>query len=317
MRALRLGMAMSLLFVPSLGLSTTRAHPLRDVPPGEPAPAFELKDTQGKTHALASYGGKAVVLAYVRAGQPFSDKVLELLAALRRRYQASEVAVLAVSRPEEGSVQAPAKLPFPMLLDPDRALYGAWGFFVLPTTVALDRRHRVAAAVSTFPEGLEDDITRAVDQALGRPVAAPKVVKETAPAAPAEAAMARRLLASGKAAEAFGALEGALRSSPSPETLVLAAEALAALGRADEAAARCQAALKADPEHQRASLVLGRARTLQGRLQEAEQLLKASLVRTTDPGQAHYWLGQLYERQGRKDAALAEYRAALERTFGP
>jgi peroxiredoxin len=41
---------------------------------GEIAPAFQLKDLSGKTHSLADYKGKVVVLEWVNPNCPFSDR---------------------------------------------------------------------------------------------------------------------------------------------------------------------------------------------------------------------------------------------------
>lgn len=41
---------------------------------GETAPAFQLKDLNGKTHSLADYKGKTVVLEWVNPECPFSDR---------------------------------------------------------------------------------------------------------------------------------------------------------------------------------------------------------------------------------------------------
>ncbi|HWM94714.1 MAG TPA: redoxin domain-containing protein [Thermoanaerobaculia bacterium] len=41
---------------------------------GEAAPAFQLKDLNGKTHSLADYKGKVVVLEWVNPLCPFSDR---------------------------------------------------------------------------------------------------------------------------------------------------------------------------------------------------------------------------------------------------
>lgn len=41
---------------------------------GAPAPAFQLKDLNGKTHSLADYKGKTVVLEWVNPECPFSDR---------------------------------------------------------------------------------------------------------------------------------------------------------------------------------------------------------------------------------------------------
>ncbi|MEA2563240.1 MAG: hypothetical protein QOH06_4744 [Acidobacteriota bacterium] len=41
---------------------------------GETAPAFQLKDLNGKTHSLADYKGKVVVLEWLNPNCPFSDR---------------------------------------------------------------------------------------------------------------------------------------------------------------------------------------------------------------------------------------------------
>ena len=41
---------------------------------GETAPGFQLKDLNGKTHSLADYKGKVVVLEWVNPNCPFSDR---------------------------------------------------------------------------------------------------------------------------------------------------------------------------------------------------------------------------------------------------
>jgi len=41
---------------------------------GETAPAFQLKDLDGKTHSLADYKGKVVVLEWLNPNCPFSDR---------------------------------------------------------------------------------------------------------------------------------------------------------------------------------------------------------------------------------------------------
>jgi len=41
---------------------------------GETAPAFSLKGLDGKTHALADYAGKVVVLEWINPNCPFSDR---------------------------------------------------------------------------------------------------------------------------------------------------------------------------------------------------------------------------------------------------
>lgn len=57
-------------FCTSVGLAlaavaTVRAQPPEELEPGDPAPAFALPGSDGKTHSLADFKGKkAVVLAW-------------------------------------------------------------------------------------------------------------------------------------------------------------------------------------------------------------------------------------------------------------
>ena len=41
---------------------------------GDPAPVFDARDTDGKTHSMSSYKGKYVVLEWFNSGCPFVKK---------------------------------------------------------------------------------------------------------------------------------------------------------------------------------------------------------------------------------------------------
>jgi thioredoxin-dependent peroxiredoxin len=101
---------------------------------GKKAPAFKLKDANGKEVSLADYAGKDLVLYfYPKDDTPGCTKEAcgfrDEWAALRKL----GVAVAGVSADDAGSHQrfaAKYKLPFTLLSDPDRkamAAYGAWG----------------------------------------------------------------------------------------------------------------------------------------------------------------------------------------------
>jgi peroxiredoxin Q/BCP len=102
--------------------------------PGQPAPAFELKDQDGKVHKLSDYRGKSVVLYFYPKDETrgctieaceFRDEHSAL--------QAMGAVVLGVSRDDEASHKAFAEhhsLPFPLLVDDTGEVstaYGAWG----------------------------------------------------------------------------------------------------------------------------------------------------------------------------------------------
>jgi peroxiredoxin len=65
--ALRAALLVTALIVGSAGLASAQTT----AELGKPAPAFELKDTSGKTVKLADYRGKTVVLEWFNSGCPF------------------------------------------------------------------------------------------------------------------------------------------------------------------------------------------------------------------------------------------------------
>jgi peroxiredoxin len=62
---------LTILFLACLALT---AGPVLAAAVGDAAPAFDLKDLQGKTRSLADYKGKVVVLEWLNPNCPFSDR---------------------------------------------------------------------------------------------------------------------------------------------------------------------------------------------------------------------------------------------------
>ena len=127
---------------------------------GDKAPAFSLKDTNGKTVKLSDFKGKKVVLYfYPRDMTPGCTKEAcgfrDDYAVLRKR----GVEVVGVSADNQASHQKFTEaysLPFTLLSDPDHSVmdaYGAWGeknmygkkiTGVLRSTVVIDEAGKIA-----------------------------------------------------------------------------------------------------------------------------------------------------------------------------
>ena len=127
---------------------------------GDKAPAFSLKDTNGKTVKLSDFKGKKVVLYfYPRDMTPGCTKEAcgfrDDYAVLRKR----GVEVVGVSADSQASHQKFTEaysLPFTLLSDPDHSVmeaYGAWGeknmygkttTGVLRSTVLIDEAGKIA-----------------------------------------------------------------------------------------------------------------------------------------------------------------------------
>ncbi len=100
---------------------------------GKKAPAFSLKDQDGKPHKLSDYAGKSVVLYFypkddtpgcTKESCDFRDNLV--------RFNASQASVLGISILDEQSKAKFAKkydLTFPLLADADHGVaekYGVW-----------------------------------------------------------------------------------------------------------------------------------------------------------------------------------------------
>ena len=101
------------------------------IDPGKKAPAFSLKDQDGKTHRLADYAGKLVVLFfYPRDNTPGCTKEACAFQDTLPRFTTNKAVVLGVSILDEASkarFAAKNNVTFPLLADADHAVAGKYG----------------------------------------------------------------------------------------------------------------------------------------------------------------------------------------------
>lgn len=103
------------------------------IEPGKKAPAFRLTDQNGKTHSLADYAGKPLILYfYPKDDTPGCTKESCEFQSLLPDFRKAGAAVLGVSILDEKSKAKFAKkhgLTFPLLADADHDVaekYGVW-----------------------------------------------------------------------------------------------------------------------------------------------------------------------------------------------
>ncbi len=303
-----------------------RSFAFRAVKEGSPAPALSLPSVGGDTVDLASFKGRAVVVAFVRQGQ---GKSLEAVKALSRIAGAfgDRVAVVAVLvNPDAGDPAAwarEAQLPFPVLVDADRTAYARYGVVVVPSTGVLDPAGGLVGEVSGYTHGYRDSVDRLVRAALGEPAVEAGAGKAATPAkAPERKAAERqfqkaRLLVKRKMTDK--AVPAARAAVEADDTY---AEAHALLGslllevsdeNADEAASHFRRALELDPKSTEAKVGLARVRSLQGDYDGAVAELEKAVRLTPRPERLYYELGRIHERAGQYERAVEAYRKALEK----
>ena len=103
------------------------------IEPGKKAPPFTLKDQDGKTHRLADYAGRPVVLYfYPKDDTPGCTKETCDFRDNLPRFKSVKAAVFGISILDEASKARFAKkyaVTFPLLADEDHAVaekYGVW-----------------------------------------------------------------------------------------------------------------------------------------------------------------------------------------------
>ena len=150
------------------------------IEPGKKAPAFSLKDQNGKVERLSDYAGRPVVLYfYPKDDTPGCTKEACAFRDGLPRFKTSKAAVLGVSILDEASKKRFADkydLPFPLLADEDHAVaekYGVWqkkslygrSFMgIVRTTYLIDRDGKVAKRWDNVKvDGHADAVLAAVD----------------------------------------------------------------------------------------------------------------------------------------------------------
>lgn len=150
------------------------------VDPGRKAPAFNLKDQEGRIHRLADYAGRPVVL-YFYPKDDTSGCTKEACAFQENlpKFRTGKAAVLGVSILDEASkarFAAKYGLSFPLLADADHAvsekfgvwkkksLYGRSFMGIARTTYLIDRDGKVARRWDNVKvDGHADQVLEAVE----------------------------------------------------------------------------------------------------------------------------------------------------------
>jgi peroxiredoxin len=148
------------------------------VKPGDPAPAFSLKDQDGKTVSLSDHAGKIVVLEWFNDGCPYVVRHHEkstTMADTAKKYKDKDVVWLAVnttpgkSIEDNKAVAGKWNIQYPILSDADGSVGKAYGAKTTPHMFIIDKNGTVAyaGAIDNDPEGSKSDRVNLVDKALG------------------------------------------------------------------------------------------------------------------------------------------------------
>lgn len=145
---------------------------------GQPAPAFALKDLNGKSVSLADYAGKIVVLEWVNPECPFVVRHYEAktMTRLADKYKDKDVAWLAIATGKTADAELNKKfaeqhgVTHPVLLDSEATVGRAYGAKTTPHMFVIGRDGKLL-----YMGGIDDDAAgkkgdkavNYVDKALG------------------------------------------------------------------------------------------------------------------------------------------------------
>jgi peroxiredoxin len=152
---------------------------------GKPAPAFTLRDENGKAHSLSEYRGRIVVLEWTNPECPFvqrhyGEKTMQKTLAALSDKQVVWLAVDSTSHnvPESSRAwKARNGFSYPVLQDASGAVGHAYGAKTTPGMFVIDEKGvlRYSGAIDDDPRGKSSTPTNYVKQAVnavasGQPV---------------------------------------------------------------------------------------------------------------------------------------------------
>jgi len=133
-------------------------------------PPLTLKDPDGRTHALADYRGKVLLINFWAAWCEPCREEMPAMRTLRERLAGQPFAVLVVNHGESASrvreFLAREHLAFTALLDPNTEAARAWRVRVLPGSFLVDADGRVRYSVIGEFDWTSDEAMRVVRELL-------------------------------------------------------------------------------------------------------------------------------------------------------
>jgi peroxiredoxin len=117
--------------------------------PGSDAPAWELKDLDGKAVKLADFKGKVVVLDFWATWCPPCRAEIPGFIELQKQYGEKGLAIVGVSLDQAGAATVKAfveknKMNYPVVMGDDTTVKAYGGINGIPTTFVIDRKGKIA-----------------------------------------------------------------------------------------------------------------------------------------------------------------------------
>jgi peroxiredoxin/predicted negative regulator of RcsB-dependent stress response len=303
-----------------------RAAAFRGVEPGAAMPDFALTDLAGASKTSADFAGKAKIILFF-SGNDRSKKVLGELGPIADKFAADGLVILGIytgsDRAEAKTLAEGAKVAYPVLLDTDKAYYGAVGVSVTPVMALVGTDGKLSKEQPYVPllSGILEVETKVILGKLSRADADLSLKPEEAPVVSATEKEAEKeynlglvLLERGMRDKAMEKFKKVIEIDPSYcKVRVQLGQLYIETGKIDEAKTEFEYVLKCDPTSAEAKVGMGTVLGAKGEHDKAIEILLSSLALNPRPELANYELGKIYEKKGQLDKAIESYKKALER----
>ena len=296
--------------------------------PGETAPDFSLNTVDGEVISLGKYIGRTVVLIYWRPGQNRSYSALKDGQDIFNRYKEKGVQILGITantkNPETiNKVTNDYQIDYPVLLDPERDLYAAYGVRVYPTTIVINKNGKFAYGLPghalTYKSALEGHIRfilEEINEEQMHEMISPhrQHIDTTVLEAHRRYNLALRFTQARLYDQAMEAVRKSIESDPEIiESHILSGFLYLEKKEVDRAIEDFNKAIELDPNSQDAKTGLGGALILKDDVDSAIEILSTAIADNPYPEMTYYELGRAYEIKGDKDKVLKLYKKALEK----
>ncbi len=142
------GPVFALLMLVTVSPATAQTHVAGLSTMGARAPEFSLMDIEGKRHRLSDYRGRVVIVNFWATWCPPCIAEMPSMQRAWEQLEPDGILLLGINTGESKAAieRFDSKYPvdFPLLMDPDSTVTGAWPVRGMPTTFVVDPEGQIA-----------------------------------------------------------------------------------------------------------------------------------------------------------------------------
>jgi tetratricopeptide (TPR) repeat protein len=294
------------------------------------APDFTLNSLDDEVVSLSDFKGSIVVLVYWRTDQKRSLQAIIDLQGLHEKYKDKGVQVIGITAEAEQKesviqIAGDNAVAFPILLDSEREVYGAFGVRVYPSTIIIDRHGKMAHGIPGHALSYKLKMDGRLQYMLGEiseeefaGIMSPKkeVKDDALLKAQRRYNLALKFTGTRMYDQAVMMVKQAVTAKPDfVESYILLGFLSLEMNETEEAYDAFNKALEIDPESKDARTGLGSTLILKEDYDGAIEILTEAVSLNPYPERAYYELGRAYELKGDQLKSIEMYKKSLTKVI--